>query len=132
MRLLHGSNVVIIQPNLKKCQSLNDFGRGFYLTPQWQRAYMMAKRKAARDGGNTVVNPFMFYPTKAHAEGLKIKEFKGFSASWAKFIIQNRSDKTFTHDNDIVIGPVADAFVDKEIERHKQKYRTLSRYRCAA
>ena len=25
---------------------------------------------------------------------------------------------------DIVIGPVADAFVDKEIERHKQKYRT--------
>lgn len=62
MRLLHGSNVEIKVPDLNECQSMNDFGRGFYLTPQWQRAYMMAKRKAARDGGNTVVNPFMFYP----------------------------------------------------------------------
>ena len=122
MRLLHGSNVEIKVPDLNECQSMNDFGRGFYLTPQWQRAYMMAKRKAARDGGNTVVNPFLFYPAKAQASGLKIKEFKGFSAAWAKFIIQNRSEKTFTHDYDIVIGPVADAFVDKEIERHKQKY----------
>ena len=81
MRLLHGSNVEIVTPNLKKCQSKNDFGRG-----------------------------------------LKVKEFKGFSAEWSKFIILNRSDETFTHDYDIVIGPVADAFVDKEIERHKQKY----------
>lgn len=30
----------------------------------------------------------------------------------------------FSHDYDVVIGPVADAFVDKEIERHKQKYGT--------
>ena len=45
MRLLHGSNVEIVQPDLVKCQSKNDFGRGFYLTPQWQRAYMMGKRR---------------------------------------------------------------------------------------
>lgn len=91
MRLLHGSNVEIVTPNLKRCQSKNDFGRGFYLTPQWQRAYLMAKRRASRDGGEPVVT-------------------------------LNRSDETFTHNYDIVIGPVADAFVDKEIERHKQKY----------
>ena len=122
MRLLHGSNVEIEKPDLRKCQSRNDFGRGFYLTPQWQRAYLMAKRRAARDGGLTVVNPFLYYPTKAKEHGLKVKEFKGFSAEWAKFIILNRSDMTFSHDYDIVTGPVADAFVDKEIERHKHKY----------
>ena len=122
MRLLHGSNVEIVTPNLKKCQSKNDFGCGFYLTPQWQRAYMMAKRRACRDGGDPVITPFLFYPTKAQKHGLKVKEFKGFSAEWSKFIILNRSEETFTHDYDIVIGPVADAFVDKEIERHKQKY----------
>jgi hypothetical protein len=33
MILLHGSNVEIVTPNLKKCQSRNDFGCGFYLTP---------------------------------------------------------------------------------------------------
>ena len=122
MRLLHGSNVEIVAPNLAMCQSMNDFGCGFYLTPQWQRAYLMAKRRAGRDGGEAVVNSFLFYPTKAIEVGLKIKEFKGFSAEWAKFIIQNRSDGTFSHDYDIVIGPVADAFIDKEIEHHKLRY----------
>ena len=122
MRLLHGSNVEIVTPNLMKCQSKNDFGRGFYLTPQWQRAYLMAKRRASRDGGESVVTPFLYYPTKAQEHGVKVKEFKGFSAEWAKFIILNRTDESFSHDYDIVIGPVADAFVDKEIERHKQMY----------
>ena len=122
MRLLHGSNVEIVKPNLTICQSMNDFGRGFYMTPQWQRAYLMAKRRAGRDGGKPVVTPFLYYPKSAHEHGLKVKEFKGFSAEWSKFIILNRSDETFSHDYDVVIGPVADAFVDKEIERHKQKY----------
>ncbi len=122
MRLLHGSNVEIVQPNLAICQMMNDFGRGFYLTPQWQRAYLMAKRKSGRDGGDPVVTPFLYYPSKAEEYGLKIKEFKGFSAEWSKFIILNRSDESFAHDYDVVIGPVADAFVDKEIERHKQKF----------
>lgn len=67
MRLLHGSNVEIVQPNLAICQSMNDFGRGFYLTPQWQRAYLMAKRRASRDGGEPVVNPFLYYPTASRA-----------------------------------------------------------------
>ena len=42
MRLLHGSNVEIVMPNLKKCQSKNDFGCGFKMPrdrrvtpPQW-------------------------------------------------------------------------------------------------
>lgn len=122
MRLLHGSNVEIVQPDLVKCQSMNDFGQGFYLTPQWQRAYLMAKRRASRDGGSPVVTPFLCYPSNAHDNGLKVKEFKGFSAEWSMFVILNRTEETFSHDYDIVKGPVADAFVDKEIERHKQKY----------
>ena len=74
MRLLHGSNVEIVHPDLMMCQSMNDFGRGFYLTPQWQRAYMMAKRRAGRDGGEPVVNQFLYYPVSKR--GLKVKEFR--------------------------------------------------------
>lgn len=122
MRLLHGSNVEIGQPDLVKCQSMNDFGRGFYLTPQWQRAYLMAKRRAGRDGGEPVINPFLYYPKSAQEHALKVKEFRGFSAEWSKFIILNRTEKSFSHDYDVVVGPVADAFVDKEIEHHKQRY----------
>lgn len=82
----------------------------------------MAKRRAGRDGGEAVVTPFLYYPSKAQEHGLKVKEFRGFSAEWASFIIQNRSDEGFAHDYDVVIGPVADAVVDKEVERHKRKY----------
>ena len=64
MRLLHGSNVEIVTPHLKKCQSRNDFGRGFYLTPQWQRAYLMAKRRASRDGGEPAITPFLYLSNK--------------------------------------------------------------------
>jgi hypothetical protein len=122
MRLLHGSNVEIKQPDLRKCQSKNDFGRGFYLTPQWQRAYLMAKRRASRDGGEKVVTSFQFNMLQAIEHGLKVKVFRGFSAAWSKFIILNRLEENLVHQYDVVIGPVADAFVDKEIERHKQKY----------
>ena len=124
MRLLHGSNIEIRQPDLRMCKSNNDFGRGFYLTPQWQRAFLMAKRRAGRDGGNPVVNAFLFNEIKALKAGLKIKRFKGFSSEWARFVIYNRTDRNFSHDYDIVIGPVADTFVDKEIERHRLKYGT--------
>lgn len=45
MRLLHGSNVAVKKPDLKWCQSKNDFGRGFYLTPSWSRAWERGKRR---------------------------------------------------------------------------------------
>ena len=39
MRLLHGSYMEIVTPDLSKCKSHNDFGKGFYLTPNWKRAW---------------------------------------------------------------------------------------------
>lgn len=48
MKLLHGSNVEIEHPLLEKCQSNNDFGQGFYMTPSWQRAWEMGRRRVNR------------------------------------------------------------------------------------
>jgi len=41
MKLLHGSNTVIVHPDINKCQSKNDFGKGFYMTTSWNRAWEM-------------------------------------------------------------------------------------------
>ena len=49
-----------------------------------------------------------------------LQNVEGLSARG--FIIFNRTAPDFRHDYDIVIGPVADAFVDKEIERHCIRY----------
>lgn len=122
MKLLHGSNMVIDNPDLAKCHSNNDFGKGFYLTPQWNRAWGMGKRRKDFYGGTIVVNVFYFYPKKSLEKGLKILSFKGFTTSWASFIIQNRYNKDFKHDYDVVIGPVADAIIDEEIRKYVHKH----------
>lgn len=69
MKLLHGSNVAVKKPDLKWCQSKNDFGRGFYLTPSWSRAWEMGKRrKNIKQEGDITVNPFDFNLKKAKGE----------------------------------------------------------------
>lgn len=62
MRLLHGSYTEILTPNLTKCKGKNDFGKGFYLTPNWKRAWQMGKRSTFLHGGKITVNAFLFYP----------------------------------------------------------------------
>lgn len=50
MRLLHGSYTEILTPDLSKCKGKNDFGKGFYLTPNWKRAWQMGKRSTFLHG----------------------------------------------------------------------------------
>lgn len=123
MRLLHGSYLEISVPDLSKCKSHNDFGKGFYLTPNWKRAWLMGRRSCMLHHGSITVNAFLFYPKQSEQKGLSIKVFEGFTSEWAKFVLQNRECADFKHGYDIVIGPVADAIVDQEIERYKDEFR---------
>ncbi|MBQ8070568.1 MAG: DUF3990 domain-containing protein [Bacteroidales bacterium] len=123
MKLLHGSNVVVKKPDLNLCRSKNDFGKGFYMTPNWNRAWEMGKRrKNILQSGEITVNAFNFSLKEAKAAGLKIAIFSGFTIEWARFIINNRDNEFFSHNYDIVIGPVADAILDQEIYRHKMLF----------
>ena len=123
MRLLHGSNVEVRKPDLKECHSKNDFGRGFYLTPSWNRAWEMGKRRVSiQQKGEITVNAFNFNLKKAKEAGLNVASYPGFSVEWARFVIRNRDEEFFHHNYDIVIGPVADAILDQEIFRFKREY----------
>lgn len=123
MRLLHGSYLDIEVPSLDFCRSNNDFGRGFYLTTDWQRAYGMAKRSCALHGIQVpVVNQFLFYEKRAAGNGCLIKKFQGFTVEWGKFILLNRENAVYSHDYDIVIGPVADDIVQRRIDEHKRRF----------
>lgn len=95
MRLLHGSYTEILTPDLTKCKGKNDFGKGFYLTPNWKRAWQMGKRSTFLHGGKITVNAFLFYPNIGEKKGLQIKIFEGFTTEWAKFILQNREESGF-------------------------------------
>ena len=91
MKLLHGSNVDVIHPDLMECHDGNDFGKGFYLTDNPLRAVLMAKRKKLlRHKGGIFVSKFSFSLKDAEKSGLKILRFKNFTVEWARFILQNR------------------------------------------
>jgi len=122
MKLLHGSNVVIVRPDINKCQSKNDFGKGFYMTPNWNRAWEMGRRRKDFYGGSITVNAFELNNSSVKAAGLKVLRFDGFTIEWARFIIQNRDVPFFSHSYDIVIGPVADAILDNVLFLYRQKY----------
>lgn len=123
MKLLHGSNVDVIRPDLEECHDGNDFGKGFYLTDNSFRAGLMAKRKVAvRHEGGIFVSPFRFSLKDAERSGLKILHFKNFTVEWARFILQNRCPDADAHEYDIVIGPVADSTVDNVIAEYKAEY----------
>lgn len=76
MRLLHGNNTEILTPDLSKCKGKNDFGKGFYLTPNWKRAWQMGKRSTFLHGGKITVNAFLFYPKIGEKKDFKLKSFK--------------------------------------------------------
>lgn len=76
MRLLHGSYMEILTPDLSKCKGKNDFGKGFYLTPNWKRAWQMGKRSTFLHGGKITVNAFLFYPILVRKMDFKLKSLK--------------------------------------------------------
>lgn len=123
MILYHGSNMLITQIDLTKSKEFKDFRRGFYLTRDYTRAVAMAQRTTAIMGsGSPEVSPFIFNPSRCN-ENVRIKRFSGRTAEWALFVLSNREHDiahTFTHDYDIVIGPVADSRVDAILTEYKK------------
>lgn len=110
MKLYHGSNQPIDRIDLSKGKKYKDFGQGFYTTHLRDQAVEWSKRMSNRYGGNPSVTEFEFDPDKAIADGLNVKVFEVADREWAMFVMANRdrNQEQFTHDYDIVIGPVAD------------------------
>lgn len=72
MKLLHGTNDIILKPDINKCKSKNDFGKGFYLTPSWNRAWEMGRRRVDFYGREITVNVYDFNLKAAMSSGLKV------------------------------------------------------------
>lgn len=125
MRLYHGSYCRINEIDLSKSRNFKDFGKGFYLTPDFSRAVTMANRSVVLNlSGTPEINPYIFNKSSCPPD-LIIREFKSNNWEWAKFVMMNR-DKSlnppFKHSFDIVIGPVADSSVDREIQEYKREF----------
>ena len=56
MQLYHGSTVNIERIDLLKSRPNKDFGKGFYLSADYQQAWRMGEFKALTEGGEPVMN----------------------------------------------------------------------------
>ena len=64
MNLYHGSTMVVRKPNVKRGRKRTDFGRGFYLTTNFEQARRWALLKQQREiSTKAVVSVFEFDET---------------------------------------------------------------------
>lgn len=122
MKLYHGTNMDFREIDLAKSNKFKDFGQGFYLTDIRQQAVELSQKRAIRDGGIPIVQEYEFDESLLNGTTLKVLRFDSPTAEWAEFIYKNRSRRRpiFTHDYDIVIGPIADDGVAYLLDRYEE------------
>ena len=106
MKLYHGSNVEVPTPELLPSVRALDFGRGFYLTSDFDQAARWARTAVLRRSeGSAVVSVYEF--DEVAASSLKILRFDSPDSGWLKYVTRNRTQPSDDPDFDIVTGPVA-------------------------
>ena len=112
MILFHGSDRVVMKPDVLHSRKEVDFGAGFYTTPIEEQARNWC-RKFIRRGKNGVVSVYNLDETAFDI--YCTKRFESYSEEWLDFISQCRTGNDLC-DYDIVIGGVANDRVFDTVE----------------
>lgn len=130
MKLYHGSNTKVIVPDLSISKPFKDFGKGFYLSDNYEQAYNMATQKVKQTlKGEPIVSEFQFDESLMHSDELSIKIFSDYTEEWAHFVLDNRNKDLPQpiHQYDIVYGPIADDGVTFQLRRYQGGVISLAR-----
>ena len=106
MKIYHGSLDVVNAPEIRKPNRTLDYGVGFYTTSSYDQAVSWVKRRMAESkSASGYINIYEYNVREKN--NLNILSFDGPSDEWVDFVMNNRTVKNFTHDYDVVYGPVA-------------------------
>ena len=118
MKLYHGSTMVVHKPNVKRGRKRTDFGRGFYLTTNFEQARRWALLKQQREiSTKAIVSVFEFDEAILNSSSYNVLTYNGPTEEWLNFVVKNRKTGT-AHNYDYVMGPVA----------NDQLYATIAMY----
>lgn len=121
MKLYHGTNVDFNAIDLTKSNKYKDFGQGFYLTDIRIQAEELAAKKSRLFGGFPIIQEYEFDESLLASDDLRVLKFDTPSTEWAEFIFRNRNrESKFSHDYDIVVGPIADDGVAYLLGRYEE------------
>ncbi len=107
---------------MQKSKPNKDFGKGFYLSADYEQALNMARIKVEQQQqGTPLVMEFEVDEDTMNA--LHLLRFDDYSEQWAEFILANRNNSTDhpIHDYDIVIGPIADDRVGLQLWKYESQ-----------
>ncbi|MBO7492205.1 MAG: DUF3990 domain-containing protein [Bacteroidales bacterium] len=109
MRLYHGTYTDFDVIDLSKSNKGKDFGKGFYLSDNYEQAYKLAMFKALQFKAAPVVLPYQFEEDLLMDGTLSFLRFDTYSKEWAEFILKNRTNDQDinVHSYDVVYGPIA-------------------------
>lgn len=106
MKIYHGSLEVVEHPIILKPNRKLDYGDGFYTTTSKKQAKEWVERRMLEKHSTCGhINVYEF-DDKMLPE-LYCLIFPEPNEEWAEFVMANRTKYNFTHDYDIVYGPVA-------------------------
>lgn len=105
MILYHGSLEIVDKPEIREPNRTPDYGAGFYLTTSFEQAEKWVRNKMKGTATKGFVNIYEYDPSLEHS--LNVLDFPTASDEWVDFVMLNRTDRNFTHEFDIVKGPVA-------------------------
>ena len=129
MKLYHGSNVSIDRIELSMSKPYKDFGKGFYLSADYNQALDIAKERVRQKFGTglPIVTTFEFDESVLINHDLNVKVWNDYCVDWAEFVLKNRDRKHQhpCHDYDIVFGPIADDGVTFQLRRYQAGYLTI-------
>ena len=129
MILFHGSNIKIDVIDLTQSKRYKDFGQAFYLSAEEEQARKMAIAKVVQFGGEKSVTSFDFNESCLSSDEFQVKCFTEYSREWAEFVFNNRDEnQDFSHEYDIVYGPIADDYVGLQIRDFKRNNITFEQF----
>ena len=116
-KLYHGTIYDFICVDLSKSLDKKDFGKGFYTTRDVNTAKQWASRHSR--------NGYYIYCIEVDIQFIRdhfiVKEFR-HGRDWLDYIIKNRINPSKDIDCDLVIGPIADARTQIELEKLNREY----------
>ena len=107
MKIYHGSLEKVEKPEIRISEHRTlDYGFGFYTTTSFEQSKDWVKRRMdSAKVQHGFINTYQF--DKNALTDLKCLIFESPTENWVDFVMNNRTQKGFVHEYDIVYGPVA-------------------------
>lgn len=106
MILYHGSLERITTPEIREPNRTLDYGAGFYATTAYTQAEEWVRRRMKESFASIgYVNEYVLRTELL--EQMHCLFFTSPTEEWLDFVMRNRTERGFTHNFDVVYGPVA-------------------------